>query len=655
MRATVILLCWLMGVLPGWAAPTLQRGPYLQMANPSALTVCWRSSQAGTGRVRYGTAANALTNEKAGGRTTNHAIRLTGLDPDTTYYYQIETDTTVLGTGANLHFKTPPVVGTTGRLRFWALGDPGTGTTPQLQVRNAFAPVHAEHPADFWIMLGDDAYPSGTDYNFQIALFNIYQAYLPQLPLWSCIGNHETYGTSDAAGHFAYDAVFRLPTGGECGGVASGTERYYSWDYANVHFISLDSMTSLRTATGPMAAWLEADLNQNLLPWVVAIWHHPPYTKGSHDSDVEEELVEMRMNILPILENHGVDLVLNGHSHSYERSYLLDGHYGVSTTFNATHKKAGGGGREDIDGAYIKATAGNTPHEGTVYVVAGCAGQISGGTLNHPAHFLSINTAGSVVVDVEDKRMDVKFLRYTTSAAAAPIYSDHFTILKSQPPPLPTAPSGLLALPLYGSQTALYWQDNATTESQQSILLSTDGITFQVVKILGPNEFQTTLTGLTAGQTYYAKVRATNASGSATSGAITFTQPFTPTPIEIWRFSYWGMTTPLGDRANDADPDGDGWVNLLEYALGTSPIVRTSVPVLTPFFNEQGELAIKFNRQAATDLSYRMEFSNELVEPWVSGYFSSGTENTLGIITAVTPLAGGVLHSFGRLRVTLVP
>ena len=79
-------------------------------------------------------------------------------------------------------------------------------------------------------------------------------------------------------------------------------------------------------------ARLEADLAATDQDWIIAFWHPPSYTKGSHDSDTEIRLIEMRENLLPILENHGVDLVLTGHSHSYERSFLLDGHYGTSDT-----------------------------------------------------------------------------------------------------------------------------------------------------------------------------------------------------------------------------------------------------------------------------------------------------------------------------------
>src|SRR6185503_18695681 len=115
----------------------------------------------------------------------------------------------------------------------------------------------------------------------------------------------------------------------------------------NSHFICLDSMTNDRSTSGPMANWLRADLEANSNTWVVVYFHHPPYTKGSHDSDnngADFELVEMREKILPILEAYGVDLVLSGHSHIYERSHLLKGHYGYSTNLEPSMILDGNGG-----------------------------------------------------------------------------------------------------------------------------------------------------------------------------------------------------------------------------------------------------------------------------------------------------------------------
>lgn len=84
-----------------------------------------------------------------------------------------------------------------------------------------------------------------------------------------------------------------------------------------------------------MYQWLLNDLQLNKAKWIIAIRHHPPYSKGTHNSDVEIEMVDMRNNIVPLLERFGVDLVLTGHSHTYERSYFIHGHYGVESTFNS--------------------------------------------------------------------------------------------------------------------------------------------------------------------------------------------------------------------------------------------------------------------------------------------------------------------------------
>ena len=106
----------------------------------------------------------------------------------------------------------------------------------------------------------------------------------------------------------------------------------------------------------------------------------------------------MRQNVLPILEAGGVDLVLTGHSHSYERSFLIDGHYGTSGTWStATHALDAGDGRTTGggDGAYTKPAGGPTPHQGAVYVVAGSSAKLTAGALDHPAMFTSIGACSA--------------------------------------------------------------------------------------------------------------------------------------------------------------------------------------------------------------------------------------------------------------------
>jgi hypothetical protein len=263
-------------------------------------------------------------------------------------------------------------------------------------------------------MLGDNAYEEGTDKQYQKAVFEMYDVLSRSSCLWPTIGNHDAGSANSDTQSGVYFDVFTLPTRGQAGGVPSGTEAYYSFDYAHVHFVCLDSEGTDRSKNGAMARWLKADLDSTKQDWIVAFFHHPPYSKGSHDSDNPKDsggrLTDMRQNILPILEEGGVDLILSGHSHSYERSFLLDGHYQVSTNLVPSKMiKNAGDGRPDGTGAYVK-PSGTLPHEGAVFVVAGSSGQTSGGKLNHPVMYLSLNKLGSLVLDFSARDIRVTFL-----------------------------------------------------------------------------------------------------------------------------------------------------------------------------------------------------------------------------------------------------
>jgi hypothetical protein len=112
-----------------------------------------------------------------------------------------------------------------------------------------------------------------------------------------------------------------------------------------------------------------------------------------------------------------VDLVLSGYSYSYERSFLLDGHYGTSDTLVSSMVLDGGSGRPTGDGAYQKATLGSAPHGGVVYAVAGSSGQTGGGSLDHPAMSVSLRVLGSLVLDLQGNRLDATFLDSTARGA----------------------------------------------------------------------------------------------------------------------------------------------------------------------------------------------------------------------------------------------
>jgi len=399
------------GVGASLVLPQVTRGPYLQACTAGAVTVRWRTNSQSDTWVGYGTSPDTLTSGVSdAATTTEHELRLTGLLPATRYYYSVGTSTDALAGDTSFTFVTAPLPGTPQPTRVWVIGDSGETSTEAFAVRDAYAAWTGVRGTDLWLMLGDNAYGSGTDSEYQDAVFNQYPVMLRQAPLWPTRGNHDDI--HGGANNDYYD-IFSLPAAGEAGGLSSGTEAYYAFDWANIHFICLDSVDSDRSPGGAMLTWLANDLAANTRPWVIAYWHHPPYSKGSHNSDAESQLIDMRQYALPILEAGGVDLVLSGHSHSYERSFLIDGHYGRSNTLTTAMVLDAGDGRVDGGGAYHKPATPASPHDGAVYAVAGSSSKNSGGQLNHPVMVASLDLCGSMVLDVDGYRLDARFLSET--------------------------------------------------------------------------------------------------------------------------------------------------------------------------------------------------------------------------------------------------
>lgn len=432
-----VLSIGLLGLAPTLAlGPQLVRGPYLQQLRPEAVVVRWRTDVPTDSRVRYGAApGQLLASISDPALTTEHLIELTGLAPSSLVYYAVRTTGIDLaGDDFDHRFHTAPPSGSRGPLRIWVLGDSGTADLAAESVRDAFTNWNQGRRLDAWLMLGDNAYSLGTEGEYQAAVFDMYPAYLRTASLWPTFGNHDGGSASSATQTGPYYDAFSLPTGGQAGGVASGTEAYYSFDLGNVHFICLNSHDVDRDPSGLMASWLIADLAANTAEWTIAYWHHAPYTKGSHDSDAEPQLIEMREQLVPILEAGGVDLVLAGHSHSYERSVLIDGHYGLSGTLVPSMILDGGDGRPDGDGAYLKPGSEPLPNQGTVYVVAGTSGRLGGGSLDHPVMEISFAELGSLVLDIHGRHLRGTFVgadgsqgdHFGIDKAGIPIFADGF-------------------------------------------------------------------------------------------------------------------------------------------------------------------------------------------------------------------------------------
>lgn len=406
------------------------RGPYIQTRGDTTVTIRWRTNAPTTSAIRYGTSLGSPGEiESDTTATTEHEIRIDGLTSDTKYFYEVgNTTETIYTNGASTYFTTAPPVGVTKQTRVWVIGDSGEANQNARDVASAYLNFVCDDPAEVWLMLGDNAYGSGTDAQYQAAVFDIYPTFLENTALFPTRGNHDDL---HAGGNNDYYDIFTMPVNGELGGVASGSESYYSFDHANIHFICLDSDGTSRAVNGAMANWLRSDLAATSQEWIIAFWHHPPYTKGSHNSDNAGDssgrLFDMRENFLPILDSAGVDIVLCGHSHSYERSYLLNGHYDVSTTLAAGMIIDSSDGSLEGDGAYEKESLVKGQFEGCIYAVPGSSSKISGGLLNHPVMVTSLNELGSMVINVMGSVLDAVFVDETS------VVRDRFRIIKGVP------------------------------------------------------------------------------------------------------------------------------------------------------------------------------------------------------------------------------
>ena len=257
---------------------TILRGPYLQSGTSSSVIIKWRTDDATESVVHYGLDPNSLTLSASNATsTTEHAVQLTGLSADVKYLYSVGTSSVTLAGGDRDHFVvTAPVPGTAKPTRIWVIGDSGKADENARAVRDAFLNFTGSRDPDLWIMLGDNGYNEGNDVEYQAAVFDTYPQVLPRTVLWPTLGNHDGFTADSTTESGPYYDIFSLPRNGEAGGVASGTEAYYSFDYGNMHFICLDSYETDRSADGAMITWLEADLQASDKESIIAFWHHPP-------------------------------------------------------------------------------------------------------------------------------------------------------------------------------------------------------------------------------------------------------------------------------------------------------------------------------------------------------------------------------------------
>ena len=195
-----------------------------------------------------------------------------------------------------------PVPEQPGTWKFAALGDYGGGHSPQPQIADNVARGKPE----LILTLGDNVYYNGLESELEEKwdppeMFGDLRRDFPVRP---SLGNHDVRREPDGVPYFR-----RFPELGEA--------RFYSFDEREVHFVALNTNESLAPGS-PQYRWLERDLASSTKDWNVLYFHHPlapgmPGTPGPNQGF-----------LAPLIAKYGVDLVLSGHEHNYQRSTPLN-------------------------------------------------------------------------------------------------------------------------------------------------------------------------------------------------------------------------------------------------------------------------------------------------------------------------------------------
>ncbi|MEO1086764.1 MAG: metallophosphoesterase family protein, partial [Acidobacteriota bacterium] len=390
------------------SSSSISRGPYLQQVSGAGAVVLWRTGDRVATELYWGDDPDRLDRHHFDAAPkTDHRVVLDGLTPGGPVFYRVGAGERTLATKTR-RFTTAPAPESGGSVRVWITGGLGSGDRFAERTALAARRFTLGDPPQLWLSLGDQAFDRGSEEHFDKGLFGPFRDELAGTAFYPALGNRDVRTGKDPS-TIPYYRLLELPDDGQAGGVASGRESYYSVDWGPLHLVSLDTVTGNLAPEKEMLTWLDQDLEHNDRPFTVVYFHHPPYSKGFFSTDDAEKSGRsfgVRQNVLPILERHGVDLVLAGRSPSYERSHLLHGHYGPSDTLEPSMVLDGGDGDPDGDGGYRKRRGGR----GAVYVTAGGAALSAKGDFDHPAMAVATAERGSLVLDATAERLELHFI-----------------------------------------------------------------------------------------------------------------------------------------------------------------------------------------------------------------------------------------------------
>ena len=321
---------------PAELAPGYMRVPYLQSLGADSVLVAWVASAEGEPAVDYGTSLDYGSTAQAVSDGARRVATLRRLKPGTTYYYRVRAGARVLASGQDYAFRTDRGRGEPA-FTFFATGD--IGEPGDYQRRTVASILRARPEPELGLIAGDVVYDRGSSDDYDRNFMRYWGEVLRRIPLWPTLGNHD-WGTPPETN---WCREWSLP----------GNEHYYSFDHANAHFVAVDTRRGEIYDAANQLQWLENDLRAHQdAAWLFVFCHYPGRT-----CTYKEDTPEVVAKLLPLFDRYHVDVVFNGHAHTYERLYPLAQGQPVD---------------RDQDPNY-------TDPKGTIYIVSGAGGKLKKG------------------------------------------------------------------------------------------------------------------------------------------------------------------------------------------------------------------------------------------------------------------------------------
>jgi len=296
------------------------RGPFLQNATSRSIQIIWKTLDPADTAIEYGTNSTLGLTLSDSTLATNHVATLTNLAPDTAYFYRVRS-------AANGQIAVSPVetfrtLKASGSLSFVVVGDTGVGSRAQYDI----AEVMRKAKPDLVLHAGDVIYPSFTYTYADTRCLSVYGPHMKNVPYFFALGNHDLYSGDGPFLDAFYSPTNNVPLAVHAAERTS-PEHYYSFDHGDAHFVVLFApflnQYQLKV-DDPQHRWLAADLAASKKPWKFITLHHPMATSALHRFDDYNgngiaDRTDVLKSVLPLAAKHGVQMVIAGHDHVYER------------------------------------------------------------------------------------------------------------------------------------------------------------------------------------------------------------------------------------------------------------------------------------------------------------------------------------------------